>query len=240
MIFWKILLAHFVADFILQPAFLVENKGKARVLFLHCFIFFLLSNISILPDFSFTSVTVLGCLAVLHGIIDYLKHLMQKRDEKNLWAYFLADQGLHLAAMGAVVIFLKETYYNAMVEALVRHWSEPSTFLIASFFVAIIFGGSFFIGAFCSGFLKAMDVKKHPGIDRAGRYLGMVERSLVLTAVLVGRIEFVGYIFAAKSIARYPEMKEESHFAEYYLIGTLTSISIAFFGGLLLKYLLGW
>jgi len=52
-------------------------------------------------------------------------------------------------------------------------------------------------------------------------------------------MEFIGYIFAAKSIARYPEMKEESHFAEYYLIGTLTSIPIAFFGGLLLKYLLG-
>jgi len=53
-------------------------------------------------------------------------------------------------------------------------------------------------------------------------------------------MEFIGYIFAAKSIARYPEMKDGTHFAEYYLIGTLTSISIAFFGGLLLKYLLGW
>jgi len=58
--------------------------------------------------------------------------------------------------------------------------------------------------------------------------------------MLFGKMEFIGYIFAAKSIARYPEMKEGAHFAEYYLIGTLTSISIAFFGGLLLKYLLGW
>ena len=57
-------------------------------------------------------------------------------------------------------------------------------------------------------------------------------------AVLLGRIEFIGYIFAAKSIARYPEMKEGAPFAEYYLVGTLTSISIAFFGGLWLKYLL--
>jgi len=47
-------------------------------------------------------------------------------------------------------------------------------------------------------------------------------------------------IFWKILLARYPEMKEGSHFAEYYLIGTLTSISIAFFGGLLLKYLLGW
>jgi hypothetical protein len=53
-------------------------------------------------------------------------------------------------------------------------------------------------------------------------------------------MELIGYIFAAKSIDCYPEMKDGTHFAEYYLIGTLTSISIAFFGGLLLKYLLGW
>jgi hypothetical protein len=92
----------------------------------------------------------------------------------------------------------------------------------------------------CRGFLGGLDSEKRPGIERAGRYIGILERSLVLTAVLFGKMEFIGYIFAAKSIARYPEMKEGSHFAEYYLIGTLTSISIAFFGGLLLKYLLGW
>jgi len=85
-----------------------------------------------------------------------------------------------------------------------------------------------------------LNSEKKPGIERAGWYIGILERSLVLTAVLFGKMEFIGYIFAAKSIARYPEMKEGSHFAEYYLIGTLTSISIAFFGGLLLKYLLGW
>ena len=78
------------------------------------------------------------------------------------------------------------------------------------------------------------------GLKEQGGYIGILERSLVLTAVLFGKMEFIGYIFAAKSIARYPEMKEGTHFAEYYLIGTLTSISIAFFGGLLLNHLLGW
>ena len=66
----------------------------------------------------------------------------------------------------------------------------------------------------------------------------MLERSLILLAVLLNKLELVGYIFAAKSIIRYPEMKNETNFAEYYLIGTFTSISIAVFGGLLLKYLL--
>ena len=42
-----------------------------------------------------------------------------------------------------------------------------------------------------------------------------------------------GLILAAKAIARYPEFKSE-HFAEYFLIGTLLSFSIAVLGGVVL------
>jgi hypothetical protein len=184
------------------------------------------------------SVLYLGLLSLSHGGIDYLKYQIEKRSERDPWAIFLGDQALHFLGIGAVVLLLEETYWAILVETLAAIWADRSIFLVASFFILIIFGGSYFIGAFCRAFLAASDASKKPGIDRAGRYLGMVERSLVLTAVLVGKIEFIGYIFAAKSIARYPEMRDRSHFAEYYLIGTLTSISIAFFGGLLLKYLL--
>ena len=239
MIFWKILLAHVVTDFILQPGSFAENKGKVKTLFLHGSIFFLLSNLSLLPTFSVASALGLACLSVFHGGVDYLKHLIQKRHEKGLWVYFLGDQILHLLGIGTLVLILEKSYVDVVVETLARYWSDRSIFLIASFSVLIIFGESFFIKTFCKRFLEPLDAKRRPGIDRAGRYLGMLERSLVLTAVLVGKIEFIGYIFAAKSIARYPEMKEERHFAEYYLIGTLTSIAVAFFGGLLLKYLLG-
>jgi hypothetical protein len=44
----------------------------------------------------------------------------------------------------------------------------------------------------------------------------------------------VGLILAAKSIARYPELKSPGRFVEYFLIGTLLSISIAIIGGVIL------
>jgi hypothetical protein len=44
----------------------------------------------------------------------------------------------------------------------------------------------------------------------------------------------VGLIFTAKSIARYPELKSQGRFVEYFLIGTLLSISIAIVGGIIL------
>jgi hypothetical protein len=42
-----------------------------------------------------------------------------------------------------------------------------------------------------------------------------------------------GLILTAKSIARYPEFKREQ-FAEYFLVGTLLSISAAIVGGIIL------
>ena len=240
MIFWKILLAHVLTDFIFQPEQLAENKERVTVLLVHGLIFFLLSMVLFLPAFSYQTIIALVLLASFHGFVDYSKNLIQKRTGKSLWLYFLGDQALHVLGIGVVVFFLDKASLNVWVDALLPYWSKPSIFLFVSLFVFIVFGGGFFTGILCKRFLAGLNSEKKPGIERAGRYIGILERSLVLTAVLFGKMEFIGYIFAAKSIARYPEMKEGSHFAEYYLIGTLTSISIAFFGGLLLKYLLGW
>jgi hypothetical protein len=240
MIFWKILLAHVLTDFIFQPEQLAENKGRVTVLLVHGLIFFFLSIVLLLPTFSYPTIIALFLLASFHGFVDYSKNLIQKRTGKGFWLYFLGDQALHVLGIGAVVFFLDKASLNAWIDVLSPYWSKPSIFLFSSLFVLIVFGGGFFTGILCRGFLGGLDSEKKPGIEKAGRYIGILERSLVLTAVLFGKMEFIGYIFAAKSIARYPEIKEGSHFAEYYLIGTLTSISIAFFGGLLLKYLLGW
>jgi hypothetical protein len=240
MIFWKILLAHALTDFVFQPDSLAENKGKIRALLIHTLIFFLLSVLILLPTFSYQTVTALLCLALFHGLVDYLKNLIQKGTVKSHWFYFLGDQVLHVLGIGVVAFFLDRGRFHAWFNVLSTYWSNPYLFLFVSLFVVIVFGGGFFTGILCRGFLGRLSSEKRPGIERAGRYIGILERSLVLTAVLFGKMEFIGYIFAAKSIARYPEMKDGAHFAEYYLIGTLTSISIAFFGGLLLKYLLGW
>lgn len=240
MIFWKILLAHVLTDFIFQPDQLAENKEKVTVILVHGLIFFLLSIVLLLPAISYQVILALVLLALFYGFVDYFKNLIQKHTGKDLWLYFIGDQALHVLAIGVVVFFLDRVSFHAGIDVLSTYWSKPPIFLFVSLFVLTVFGGGFFTEILCKGFLESLNSEKKPGIEGAGRYIGILERSLILTAVLFGKMEFIGYIFAAKSIARYPEMKEESHFSEYYLIGTLTSISIAFFGGLLLKYLLGW
>ena len=74
-------------------------------------------------------------------------------------------------------------------------------------------------------------------LQNAGLYIGWLERFLVLTALLLQSPAIVGLIMTAKAIARYPEFKSE-RFAEYFLIGTLLSISMALVGGAFLSKLL--
>ena len=74
-------------------------------------------------------------------------------------------------------------------------------------------------------------------MQNAGLYIGWLERFLVVTALLLQSPVTVGLILTAKSIARYPEFKSE-RFAEYFLIGTLLSLSVALVGGALLAKLM--
>ena len=60
---------------------------------------------------------------------------------------------------------------------------------------------------------------------RMGHAIGVLERSLGLTFILLEAWAGLGGIIAAKSIARIKDL-ERRHFGEYYLIGTLTSLLV--------------
>ena len=70
-----------------------------------------------------------------------------------------------------------------------------------------------------------------------GRAIGALERALALTLVLLGEYGAVGWIIAAKSLARFKAL-EEREFAEYFLIGTLSSFLLAVLAGVGLRALL--
>ena len=69
-------------------------------------------------------------------------------------------------------------------------------------------------------------------IRGAGRTIGILERMLITPLIFVGAYEAVGLALAAKSIARFDQLRDR-RFAEYYLIGTLASVALAVVIGLL-------
>lgn len=70
---------------------------------------------------------------------------------------------------------------------------------------------------------------------RRGAIVGTLERWIAFVLVLTGQYTALAFVIAAKSIARYKKISEEEKFGEYFLIGTLTSIGIALFVGIIIK-----
>ena len=73
---------------------------------------------------------------------------------------------------------------------------------------------------------------------RIGATIGVLERLLIVTFVLTGSSAAVGFVVAAKTLARFKQL-DDRDFAEYYLLGTLASVAVAVGSGLLAAAALG-
>jgi hypothetical protein len=72
-----------------------------------------------------------------------------------------------------------------------------------------------------------------------GRAVGILERAVALTLVLLGQYGALGLVIAAKSLARFKAL-EDREFAEYFLVGTLASLLLALLGGLAVRAAAGF
>ncbi len=70
------------------------------------------------------------------------------------------------------------------------------------------------------------DADEDVGMENAGRYIGWLERTLLYGLLILGSADAAALVLAGKSIARFPEFRK-TRFAEYYLIGSLLSLTIA-------------
>lgn len=71
-------------------------------------------------------------------------------------------------------------------------------------------------------------------VQSRGKYIGYMERLIVIILTIVGAYEAIAFIIAAKSIARFKQL-DDRNWAEYFLLGTLSSIFLALVIGLLMK-----
>lgn len=75
------------------------------------------------------------------------------------------------------------------------------------------------------------------GSNNLGRLIGVLERFLIYGFTIIGSPIAIGLILSAKGIARFRKL-ENKDFAEYFLIGTLLSATIAGSIGLLVRSLI--
>ncbi len=85
--------------------------------------------------------------------------------------------------------------------------------------------------------VPALPARPHSSVPsgapaRIGATIGALERLLVVILVLSGAVAAVGFVIAAKTLARFKQLDDRG-FAEYYLLGTLASVSVALGSALL-------
>ncbi|MCO5247460.1 MAG: DUF3307 domain-containing protein [Chitinophagales bacterium] len=230
----KLILAHFIGDFLLQPkSWVVEKenrKAKSIKLYLHILIHGLLVLL-ILWDCNQWLLALLLMLA--HGIIDTLKLYAQKENNKSKW--FLIDQALHIIS----ILVLWIVFFNPALN-FTAWYDNTSLWIYAAALLFITVVSGIIMRELMYNWSKALNDGNDESLSNAGKYIGMLERIFVFIFVVTGNWEGIGFLLAAKSVFRFGDLKEskDRKLTEYILIGTLLSFGIAVGIGMLVLKLI--
>jgi hypothetical protein len=105
-VFWLLILSHFIADFPLQPGWLVRNKTKLWGLALHVSIHLAVMLILIGESRWVLAWPYLAAIAVTHFFIDAGKNLVWRWRPQWVAGPYLVDQFLHLLTIALVATWI--------------------------------------------------------------------------------------------------------------------------------------
>jgi hypothetical protein len=215
-IFIILISAHCYVDFLLQTEKMFQNKGRLPVILLHAAIHGLLAYV-FLQSWFVWQVPLL--LAGLHFLIDWIK---VKRIPSP--AGFAMAQVAHVLSLAAVACWVVEAGHLPRFSGWGWSW-----IVTGAGFCAVVFGSGYYVGAVAECLIKENEVLREDlktGLRNGGKKIGQLERALIFVLMLINQPAGIGFLVAAKSILRFEESKKQP-VAEYVLIGTLWSYSLA-------------
>ena len=233
---------HLLADFLFQTSAYSEKKRKKlKPLLLHCFIYFIVFEIVLLPILQFKKVFLLGMIiSVLHFFINFTKNKLEKsfpQRRLQIWIFSI-NQLIHFALLiGMNYIFNLENSVSNLYLKLEGYENFKIIVLYTSVFSIIFEPASLFIRKLFTSISPKIYPKANLEELKAGNIIGKLERIIIAILLFNNQFGVIGFVLTAKSIARFKQM-ENRDFAEKYLIGTLTSFLIVLISVFILKGLL--
>lgn len=228
----RLLAAHLVGDFLLQPAAWVRDRN-ARHLRAPGFWYHIGIQAFLACAFTgFDTWWLWGAVFFLHGAIDWWK---SHREEAFL--YFAIDQSLHFWTL--LVLWVARFPAEASLSAgkALSFLGDKESWVVGTALLLVTRPAGFAIGMLTKGFRDRLGDAKSESLERAGTWIGVLERVLIFFFVLIGQYEAIGLLVAAKSIIRLKEGQQKM--GEYVLIGTLLSILVAIVAGFAVSAWLG-
>lgn len=164
-------------------------------------------------------------------------------------SHFFLDQLFHFIVIIIVWLYLINGF-NEIIPFFVMLTTEKEYITIITAIILIIWPVGIAIGKITEPFRKELGSNPQQIFDdsnlqtdslmKAGTYIGIVERILVMIFVMMGQYAAIGFLIAAKSILRISRDGEADarKKTEYVLIGTLLSFTLAILIGLLAKVII--
>ena len=233
-LFIKLVLAHFIGDFLLQPQKWVihkeTHKHKSKFLYWHILVHFGALVLVLQANFNYW----LGILIIIlsHYIIDVIKlHLKSILNNRLL---FGLDQLAHLIIIALVVSIYQP--YQFSINTLYN----PSFLLLITSLLGVTVVSSIIMRTIISKWYLKEDSNEE-SLENAGAYIGMLERLFVFAFIITQHWEGIGFLLAAKSVFRFGDLSKakDRKLTEYILIGSLLSFGLAILFGLGYEYVLG-
>lgn len=233
----KLIAAHLTGDYLLQSdrmcvdKFSTNSTTKYKVLIFHALVQAALAYVFVAQWNCWIVPAVIG---VSHFAIDLVKTMSKKEGFISL----LWDQLAHFC----VIIGLWWFAFARMPQLeMADEIFSINFWLIATAYIAVLAPTSVLIKSFIE-FEKWMPSEaSSQGLPNAGKWIGYLERILILTFIFTDNIEGIGFLLAAKSVFRFGELNKVKNIkiTEYVLIGTFASFTIAILIGFGVNWLIG-
>lgn len=199
-----------------------------------------------------------------HGIIDVIKSNIVAANKPSLRysiLMFSLDQIVHFSVLVAIARSINKYIRFSAPLMNIKNWVQKIFYecvtnvtynqkLMICFILLVI--GLWGVGVFIRLFVDRMKLKPYRravdlgiilanntngnGIRDGGFLIGILERLVIIVAVVTNMVNVIGFLVTAKSIARFKKFDDDS-FVEYFIIGSFMSIISAVIIGLLIKAL---
>lgn len=227
-----LLAGHALGDFVFQTRTMVLRKQETRWLASHIGEVTICHAVLLAPFLSWSAMLAAAAIGLAHWGIDWLKARVSE-DESRALLYFALDQLAHLIVLVAA--------WWVLVQWGTPLWptAQGFAYLIGAGAMTIaaygfnVNGGAAIVALVSNRLASPGDDGKSP--HGAGWTIGILERMLLLTFVLLGQWIPLGLIVAAKSL--WSARSQESARGDAVLAGTLCSALIAVVSGLVIRIL---
>lgn len=224
----KLLLAHLLTDFILQPGSWVRQRKERHFASPFLYVHGLVTAIVAWLFIGWPYWGIAMIILVTHILIDAWKSYRPRTV-----TYFIIDQLLHIFVLAVCwyIAFIRREPFLTSIESInipVAVWIKTTALVFVTTPAGIL------IGELTRHWREKIDDGEN-GLSNAGKWIGITERIIVLLLVWQGQYSAIGLLVTAKGIIRFSEKDRQEIKTEYLVLGTLLSIGLAIITGMITK-----